>query len=138
EVDQLVAVQGEDLSFLLPERSREAKPSAAAERLRLGGRDDLDAQLSELGGEEIFRPGRAADDHAVDASGSEQRHLVGGKGSAGDPNKRLRAPFARRAEALGSAAREDDRLHRYWWSFVSGSSVSRRASRSWAARPIDS
>ena len=138
EVDELVAVQREDLSFLLPKRGREAKPSAAAERLGLGGRDDLGAQPSELGGEEILRPGRAADDHAVDPSGSEQRHLVGGERPARDPHERLRAPFGRRAEALGLAAREDDRLHRYWWSFVSGSSVSGRASRSWAARPIDS
>src|SRR5215217_4288400 len=62
EVDQLIAVQREDLSRLLPERGCEAKPSPAAERLGLGSRDDLGAQSSELRDEEILGPGRAADD----------------------------------------------------------------------------
>ncbi len=41
DVEELVAVQSEDVSLLPPRRGGEAKPSAAPERFQLGDRHDL-------------------------------------------------------------------------------------------------
>ena len=48
EVDELVAVQREDRALLPPVRGGQAQPAAAAERLGLADRDDLDAEAAQL------------------------------------------------------------------------------------------
>ena len=47
DVDQLVAVQREQVALLAPRRRREADAPAPPERLRLGDRDDLGAEAAE-------------------------------------------------------------------------------------------
>ena len=67
DVEELVAVHGEDRPARGALLRREADPAAAAERLRLLDRDDLDAEAREVADELLALAGRARDDQPVDA-----------------------------------------------------------------------
>ncbi len=97
----------------LSRRSPAAKlqPSPAPERLLLAGEGELDADALERALELLLLTGAAADDHAVDAGGREAADLVRGERTARDVDERLRPALRCVAEALGLAAREEDRLH---------------------------
>src|SRR6266516_1959001 len=126
DVDQLVAVEREDVAALLALVCCEADASAAAEPLRLLRDRDLHVQAAERGRELFAGAGAAADDHALDSGASEQADLPG----------RQRAPRDR-DERLRHAARKDDRFH-YSASSVSRSSVSASAESGEEARPMPS
>src|SRR5205823_2500418 len=77
DVEELVAVQREDVARLAPLLRGEADPAASPEPLRLLRYGDLRAQAVELRSEEVALAGGAADDHALDARRREAQHLVG-------------------------------------------------------------
>src|SRR5262249_14435272 len=110
DVDELVAVQGEDVALLPAEGGGEAKPAAAAESLRLLGGDDLGPEPVELPLEQLALAGGTREDHARHARPREPAHLVCGERLPGDLDEGLRPAPRGVAEALGPAAREDDRL----------------------------
>ena len=103
-MDQLVAVQDVDRPGLLPRLCCETDASPTPERLALGHGHDLRPEAGELGLEELFLAGRAADDHSVDARRGEERDLVGGERPPRDRDERLRPALRRVAEPLGLAA----------------------------------
>ena len=111
DVDQLVAVQREQVALLAPRLRREADAPAPPQRLRLGDRDDLGAEAAERRLEGAFLAGRAADEHSSHAGGGQLLDLVGGQRPARELDERLRTPVRGLAEALGLAARQDDRFH---------------------------
>jgi hypothetical protein len=109
--DELVAVQREDVSALLPLPGRELDPAAAPEPLGLLRADDLGRQAGELLREEVALPGRAGDDHALDPRLGEAGDLVRGERPLADLDERLRTAARGVAHPLGLAAGKDDRLH---------------------------
>src|SRR5829696_5459815 len=108
ELDELVAVQGEDIALLASLLRREPQPAAPAKWLGLLHGDDLRPETVELLAEKISLPRCAAHEHALDARRSERRHLVSGHWPAGDRKERLRLPGCDVAEALRLPARQDD------------------------------
>src|SRR5215211_5192615 len=92
ELDELVAVQGEDIAIFTPLLGREPQPAAPAKRLVLLHGDDLRPDPIEPLEEQAALPRCAAHEHAIDARRSERRHLVSGQWPTGDWNERLRLP----------------------------------------------
>src|SRR5439155_17249260 len=137
DVVKLVAVERVQRSGLLAVLRCVAQAAAAAERLRLGDRDDLGTESGQLRAEQPVLPARAADDHAVDARADELGDLVLGQRMAGDRDERLRLSARGIAHAGGLPAGEDDRLH-YRGTLGSGSAVSGRDSNAELDRPIPS
>ena len=139
DVDELVAVQREDVALLVPLPRRELDPAAPAERAR-APRRRRSRRRARPAPPSNSAPWPAAqrDDHALDARGREPSDLVRGERPAGDVDERLRPPAAGVAEALGLAARQDDRLHYSLRSSRSGSGVSGSEANGEAARPIPS
>src|SRR5712691_6384085 len=111
DAEQLVAVQRIDRTALLPMLCGEAKPSPTPERLVLADGDDLGAEAAELALEERLETLGAGDDDPRHPRFGQTRHLVRGEGPTGDGDERLRTALRRIAEALGLAARQDQRLH---------------------------
>ena len=111
DVDELVAVQRQDVAALLPPLRRELDPAAAPEPLRLLDGDDLGPSPASSVDERRSLAGRAREDDARHAGVREAAHLVGGERLARDVDERLRASCGSVAEPLGLAAGEDDRLH---------------------------
>src|SRR5205085_6515555 len=72
EIEQLVAVECEDVAALLPPGRGKADASTAPEPLWLLGDRDLGAESVERGCELLTRAGVAADDHAPDGGTAEQ------------------------------------------------------------------
>ena len=138
DVEQLVAVHREHVAVLGAAACGEPDPAAAAERLRLLGRDDLGAEPVELALEQLALAGGAAHDHAVDARCREPGDRVGDERPSRDLDERLRAPTCGVAEALGLAAGEDDRLHGSEVELGSRSGVSPNEPSGEAARPMPS
>jgi hypothetical protein len=110
-VQELVPVQGVEVSLLPPRRGGESEPAAPSQRLRLGDGDDLRAEAGELRLEEPLVPRRTADEDAGDPRAGEPRDLVRGQRPPGDRDEGLRTPLRGLAEALGLAPGQDDRLH---------------------------
>src|SRR5262249_54640803 len=108
DVDELVAVQCEDVAALAALARCEPQAAAAAEPLRLLGAHDLDSEAGELAHEEFALSHSAGDDHAGDARTREAPDLVRGERTTGDVDERLRPSARSVAEALGLAAGEDD------------------------------
>jgi hypothetical protein len=111
DVEELVAVHGEDRAARGALLRSEADPAAAAERLRLLDGDDLDSKAREVALEVLPLAGGARDDQPVDARPAQTRHLVREERPACDRDERLRLSLRRGAEAFRLAACEDDRLH---------------------------
>ena len=111
DVEELVAVQGEDVTLLAEEPGSEAEASPTAERLLFRRRHDLGADAGELANEELLLAGRAAYDDPVDARAGEVGDLVGGERRAVERHESFGPPFRGVAEPLGPPAREEDRLH---------------------------
>ena len=93
DLDELVAVQREDVAALVPLARGELDPAAAAEPLGLLRRHDLRPEARELALEQLALPDGARDDHAVDARAREPADLVRGERPARRPR---RAPSAGR------------------------------------------
>ncbi len=110
DVDQLVAVQREHRPVLFPQPRRISEPASTAQTLAFGRRDDVRAEALELALEQRLVPGRAADDHPLDAGRGELFDLVGHQGAACHRDERLRPPGGGVAEPLRRPAGEDDRL----------------------------
>ena len=99
------------VAALAAERGGEPDRASAAEPLGLARAGDLDAEAGETLLEVRLLPGRAADDHAVDAGPVQAADLPGEQRLAADLDERLRPARRRVAHPLGLAAGEDDRLH---------------------------
>jgi hypothetical protein len=141
DVDELVAVQGEDVSVLFPRLGCEAQAASPSERLRLPDDDELDAEVGQRLFEEPFVSGRAGDDHAVDVCAPQEGDLIRGERLARNRDERLRLSSRGRAEPLGLAAGQDQGFHRTYERSScsrSRSSVSGRVANGEAARPIPS
>ena len=110
DVNELVAVQGEDVTGSRPEAGGELDPAAATEPLGLLGDDDLRAETVELLREELSLSGCARDDHPLHPGSHEAPDLVGRERLAGDLDQRLGTAARSIAEPLGLAAGEDDRF----------------------------
>ena len=111
DVDELVAVEREDVTRFLPALRGEPDPAAAAHRLGLANGDDLRADAAQGALEMRLLTGRAADEHALHAHRPELLDLVGGQRPAPDLDERLGLALRGLAEPLGLAARQDDRFH---------------------------
>ena len=140
DVDQLVAVQREDVAALRALLRGELDPAAAAEPLGLLGADDLDPEPAELSRKTSPWPAAHETITRVDAGVREPADLVRDQRLSGDVDERLRPAARRVAHALGLAAREDDRLHRRSARRKRrlGSGVSGNVANGEAARPIPS
>ena len=116
DVDELVAVQGEQVSRLLSCGDGQANAAPTSERLRLRHGHDVGAEPGQLGLEQILLPLGTADEHAPNPCSGEKPYLVGGQGPPGDLDQRFRPSLRRRAEALGLATGQDDGFHAagYW------------------------
>ena len=111
DVEQLVAVEREHRSALLPPRGRELQAAAAAERLGLPHRLDLGAEACERVHEHVLLAGAARDDDARDAGSDEAADGVLGERIAGHRDERLGQALRGLPHALRLAAREEQRLH---------------------------
>src|SRR5262249_35574639 len=111
DVEQLIAVQGEDVAGLAPLSRREPDASAPPQALGLLCDRELRTDPVQCRGERLARARVAAENHALDAGTAEQADLPGRERTPGDRYERLRQPARGVAEALGLAARQNDRLH---------------------------
>jgi hypothetical protein len=119
-VDELVAVQGVEISRLLPRRGGKANATPPPERLPLRHGHDLGPQTGKLGLEEIFLAGGAADEDTLDSGVDEKRDLMRGQGASGDLDQRLRSPSRSLAEAFGLPTGQDDGFHERGYSSGKG------------------
>src|SRR2546425_11382809 len=111
DVEQLVAVQRQDIAGLAALTGRKSDPAASAEALRLFSGRDLHAQAAERSRELLSGSGAAADDHPIDARAREQADLPGRERPPCNGHERLRHTSRGVAEALGFTACQDDRFH---------------------------
>jgi hypothetical protein len=111
DVEELVAVQREARARLAPLARSELQASPTPERLLLARERELDADALQRSGELVLLPGAAAHDHPLDAGPGQSTDLVLSEWLPADVDERLRTPLRGIAEPLGSAAREEDRLH---------------------------
>src|SRR3954468_2458255 len=137
DVEQLVSVQPENVAVLPALLRGETDATSPTEPFRLLGDLDLWTEACERFGELVAGAKAAADDHPRHAGPGQKPDLPRCQWTARDRDERLRNPAGGVAEALGLAARQNDRFH-YSVGAMSRSSVSGKAESGEEARPIPS
>ena len=137
DVEELVAVEREHRTVLLPPRCSQAQAAAAPKRLNLPHRLDLGAQTAERLQVRLLVAGAARDDDARHSTFDEPRHRVPREWNPSERHERLRQPLRRIAEPFCLAAPKDEGFH-YSLVSSSGSTASGRTSVGEMRRPVPS
>ena len=111
DVEELVAVERVHRAGPMPPLRRVAQPPAAAERLGLADGHDVRADARKRDLEPLFLARTTGDEDAVDTGVREAADLVLDDRATRDLDEGLRQASGGVPEALGLAAREDQRLH---------------------------